>query len=199
MRCLHPLWPKPHPKYGTYKRLSMTHPSNFVPSTLNSSCFYLAIKSCLTLCNPMDCSPPGSSVHGIFQARILEWGAIFSSRGSSRPRDRTTSPALQVDSLPLSCGGGCLSMALWYLCSQFLTCISSENDFLCVCVCACVCAHMCLCAVADWANKLYASWRQVLSLVLLWYRSEVPAVTFCQGKNSNEVDQCIWHFLENGL
>ena len=33
-------------------------------------------QSCPTLCNPMDCSPPGSSVHGIFQARVLEWGAI---------------------------------------------------------------------------------------------------------------------------
>ena len=44
-------------------------------------------KSCPTLCDPMDCSPPGSSVHGIFQARILEWGAISSSRGSSRHRD----------------------------------------------------------------------------------------------------------------
>ena len=42
-----------------------------------------------TLCYPMDCSPPGSSVHGISQARILERGAISSSRGSSRPRDRT--------------------------------------------------------------------------------------------------------------
>ena len=38
---------------------------------------------CLTLCNPMDCSPPGSSVHGIFQARVLEWVAISFSRGSS--------------------------------------------------------------------------------------------------------------------
>ena len=38
---------------------------------------------------PMDCSPPGSSVHGIFQARILEWVAISSSRGSSWPGDRT--------------------------------------------------------------------------------------------------------------
>ena len=38
-------------------------------------------RSCLTLCNPMDCSPPGSSVHGIFQARMLEWVAIPSSRG----------------------------------------------------------------------------------------------------------------------
>ena len=43
----------------------------------------------LTLCKPMDCSPPGSSVHGTLQARILEWVAISFSRGSSRPRDWT--------------------------------------------------------------------------------------------------------------
>ena len=42
-------------------------------------------QSCPTLCDPMDCSPPGSSVHGIFQERILEWVAISFSRGSSRP------------------------------------------------------------------------------------------------------------------
>ena len=46
-------------------------------------------QSCPTLCDPMDCSPPGSSVHGILQARILEWVAISFSRGSSRPRDWT--------------------------------------------------------------------------------------------------------------
>ena len=46
-------------------------------------------QSCPTLCDPMDCSLPGSSVHGILQARILEWVAIFFSRGSSRPRDQT--------------------------------------------------------------------------------------------------------------
>ena len=46
-------------------------------------------QSCPTLCDPMDCSPPGSSVHGIFQARILEWVAISFSRGSFQPRDRT--------------------------------------------------------------------------------------------------------------
>ena len=46
-------------------------------------------QSCPTLCNPVDCSPPGSSVHGILQARILEWVAISFSRGSSQPRDRT--------------------------------------------------------------------------------------------------------------
>ena len=41
------------------------------------------------LCNPMHCSPPGSSVHGILQARTPEWVAMTSSRGSSQPRDRT--------------------------------------------------------------------------------------------------------------
>ena len=51
-------------------------------------CCCLIAKLCLTLCDPTDCSP-GSSVHGISQARILEWVAIFSSRGSSRPRDWT--------------------------------------------------------------------------------------------------------------
>ena len=46
-------------------------------------------ESCLTLYNPLDCSPPGSSVYEILQARILEWVAISSSRGSSQPRDQT--------------------------------------------------------------------------------------------------------------
>ena len=46
-------------------------------------------QSCPTLCDPMDCSLPGSSVHGIFQARVLEWIVISFSRISSRPRDWT--------------------------------------------------------------------------------------------------------------
>ena len=49
----------------------------------------LVTQSCLTLCDSMDCSPPGSSVHGILQARILEWVAMPSSRGSSQPRDQS--------------------------------------------------------------------------------------------------------------
>ena len=49
----------------------------------------LVAQSCLTLCNPMDFSPPGSSVHGISQARVLEWIAISFFRGSSQPRDQT--------------------------------------------------------------------------------------------------------------
>ena len=43
----------------------------------------------MLVCNPMDCSLPGSSVHGILQARILEWVVISYSRGSSRPKDQT--------------------------------------------------------------------------------------------------------------
>ena len=46
-----------------------------------------SLQSCPTLCNPIACSPPGSSVHGLLQARILEWIAMPSPRGSSRPRN----------------------------------------------------------------------------------------------------------------
>ena len=55
-------------------------------------CYYIlseVAQSCPTLCDPMDCSLPGSSVYGIFQAIVLEQIAIFFSRGSSQPRDGT--------------------------------------------------------------------------------------------------------------
>ena len=57
-------------------------------------------QSCLTLCGPMDCSPPGSSVHGILQARILEWVAMPSPRDLPDPGIEHVSPALQADTLP---------------------------------------------------------------------------------------------------
>ena len=61
----------------------------FLWGSLSIICAVLCLvtQSCPTLYNPMDGSPPGSSVHGILQARILEWVAIPSSRGSSPPRD----------------------------------------------------------------------------------------------------------------
>ena len=62
---------------------------------LIATCGGLVAKSCPTLCNSMHCSTPGSSVHGILQARILEWVAIHFSTVSSQPK----SPALQADSL----------------------------------------------------------------------------------------------------
>ena len=74
-------------------------PPLYVPSPCIHSLFSMSVsplkrkvlvtQSCPILCNPMDCSPTGFSVHGIFQVRILEWVAILFSRGSSLPRDRT--------------------------------------------------------------------------------------------------------------
>ena len=69
------------------------------------SCCCLAAESCPTLCDPMDCSPPDTSVHRISQARILEWVAISLSMGSSQPRDQSHISFISCvagDSLPLS-------------------------------------------------------------------------------------------------
>ena len=54
----------------------------------------MCAQSCPALCDPVDCSPPGFSVHGILQVRILEWEAISFSRGSSNPGIKSVSPAL---------------------------------------------------------------------------------------------------------
>ena len=70
-----------------FSRFSLTSVSkNLVLLACVCVCAKL-LQSCPTLCDPMDCSPPGSSVHGILQARILERVAMPSSRGSSQPRD----------------------------------------------------------------------------------------------------------------
>ena len=58
-------------------------------STIIRKVLMLVAQSCPSLCDPLDCSPPGSSVHGISQARILEWVAISFSKRSSPPRDQT--------------------------------------------------------------------------------------------------------------
>ena len=73
--------------------------------THSMNCAVLS-QSCPTLCDPVDCSPPGSFVHGIFQARFLEWVAISYSRGSFLPRDWTHVSCIScigrlMDSLPL--------------------------------------------------------------------------------------------------
>ena len=62
--------------------------SNLNPAT-HPKCAAHLLQSCLTLCNPMDDSPPASTVAGILQASILEWVAIYFSRGSSLPRDQS--------------------------------------------------------------------------------------------------------------
>ena len=67
------------------KRLSFLHCIFLPPLSKISE----VAQSCLTICDPMDCSPPGFSVHGSFQARVLEWAVISFSRGSSWFRDQT--------------------------------------------------------------------------------------------------------------
>ena len=63
--------------------------NTYVNTMVYLPCCCLAAKPCPTLCDPMDCSPPVSSVHGMSQARILEWVATSFFKVSSRPRDRT--------------------------------------------------------------------------------------------------------------
>ena len=81
-----------HPSLGDLFKVSLPL-RNWASSVLDIFFIWCALcfvtQSCLTLCDPMDCSPAGSSVHGILQARILEWVAMPSTRGSSQPRDRT--------------------------------------------------------------------------------------------------------------
>ena len=79
------LQPAPQNKYA--KNVFVNYPS--FPFLGFLFVALLVTKLCLTLCDPMDCSPPASSVRGILQARILEWVAIPFSRGSSWPRDWT--------------------------------------------------------------------------------------------------------------
>ena len=81
--------------FFTPRSLIQSGAQHILPLCLHSLCSALyivhakSLQSCLTLCDPMDSSPPGSSVHGILQARILEWVAMPSSRGSFQPRDWT--------------------------------------------------------------------------------------------------------------
>ena len=76
--------PDPGIKHMSHTLQTESLPSE--PSGKPTLCLCVCAES---LCSPMDCSPPGSSVHGILQARILEWIAMPSSRASSQPRDST--------------------------------------------------------------------------------------------------------------
>ena len=75
-------------KLNYERAFRVTPMKNFVQSLVKVKESEVA-QLCPTLCDPMDCSPPGSSIHGILQARVLEWVAISFSRWSSRPRDWT--------------------------------------------------------------------------------------------------------------
>ena len=82
-----PAWPSTVP--GT-EELTASHPPCSPGNTrpMHACVHTKSLQACLSLCGPMDCSPPGSSVDGILQARILEWVAMPSLNGPSRPRDQ---------------------------------------------------------------------------------------------------------------
>ena len=90
------------------------------------------LQSCPTLGDPMDCSPPGPSVHGILQARVLEWVVMPSFGGSYQPRDRnciSVTPAFLADSLSLSHQGSPFSIhiifsQISFTCLIFISIIS---------------------------------------------------------------------------
>ena len=80
--------------------LPFSYPLLLPPPRFSLNESELVAQLCPTLCDPMDDGLPGSSVHGILQARILQWVAIPFSRGSSQPKIKSRSPELQADSLP---------------------------------------------------------------------------------------------------
>ena len=92
----------------------------------------LVAQLCLTLCNPRDCSLPGSSAQGTLQARTLERVAVRSSRASSRPGIDPGSPSLQADSLPSEPPGTFLSPD--YINISYIVCIMYINPFLRKCL-----------------------------------------------------------------
>ena len=102
----------------------------------------LVTQACLTLCNPMDCSPPGSSVHGILQARILEGVAILFSRGSSWRRDWTW----------VSC--------VFCIAGRFFTCWAIREAFL-ICIWS-------VTVVTQWDVTQVETLRTVLSIQSLY-------------------------------
>ena len=99
-----------------------------VEASVDVTCTWSSRQSCPPVCDPMHCSLPASSVHGIFQARIPEWDAISHSRGSSQPRDGThvswISHIEQGDSLPTEPPGKLRSKYEFLLFLYFLYSVS---------------------------------------------------------------------------
>ena len=127
---------------------------------------------CPTLCNPMDCGLPCSSVHGILQARLLEWIAVSSCRVSSWPMSGWSPRLLrwQVDSLPLSHLGSLDLLAIHY---------KRLGGFVYVCVCVCVCVFW-----SGWGHKMSHTNKKLMQPAMLWVTKPLTVTlespVFCQ-------------------
>ena len=91
---------------------------------------YSVTQLCLTLCNHTDCNPPGSSVHGIFQARILKQVVTSFSRGSSQPRNQTHVSYISCTGRQIlyHCALSIISIILIIPLKRFLLCVSSDKN-----------------------------------------------------------------------
>ena len=129
------------------------------------------------LCNPMDCSPPVSSLHGISQAIILEWVAISFSRGSPQPRSGIS--ALQVDSLSLRHGG-----------SHLLINLSPSLDWSQK---LCISSHWLQSGASSRKQDFTSSMSALVKIVALWLASRVLGAELLIGSKTQ------FHCLHNGL
>ena len=140
---------------------------------LSFCCCYLVTKSCLTLCNPLDCSPPGSSVRGISKARVLEYSFGNSSchflqdpEDLSNPEIEPASPVLQADSLVLNLEG---SPELMFITFSFIL-ESSLNLFQPAKI------------VLNYVSLSPIETTELLPLPLIW-PSQILEFVFCNSEN----------------
>ena len=129
-------------------------------------------QSCPTLYNPMDCSPPGSSVHEIFQARILQWVPISSSRGSSQPRGWILS--------------SCVSCIVFVF--IFLYCIRYYIQINCVafmCICALLCPTLCDSPGSSVHGILWARILEWVAISYSWGSSKADSLPLSHLENPN--------------
>ena len=96
-----------------------------------------SLQSCPTLCDPTEGSPPGSSIHGIFQARVLEWGAIAFSRNHTAVSDSTSHTIPWIVTIPTQTVRKCLQFSVitdqspgWIICSFSTSCLKEMEEAL---------------------------------------------------------------------
>ena len=130
-------------------------------------------QSCPALCDPMDCGLPGSSIHGIFQARVLEWVAISFSRGSSQPRDQTQ----------VSCTAG------WHFTSELLRkSILKNRDIILptkICIVKAMVFSVIMYGCESWTVKKAEYWR--IDAFELWCRRRLLRVPWTARRSNQSI------------
>ena len=134
---------------------------------------------CPTLCNPTDCSLPDSSVHGILQARILEWVVIPFSRGFSQPRNQ----------IGVSCiAGGFFTSWATMEAPRFPIFKVPNNTKRCVCVCVCVCVSR-ISMLMGWFNHILSSPIHPTSLQIFVLHFPCVGYSARFGEHSSKTEQ----------